>query len=58
MGALQAERLGRKPSLKLGAYNHEAVFEVPARGLSLRAFLPAKSAAPCYLAGASDPWRS
>jgi hypothetical protein len=51
-------KLVRKPSFKLGAYNHEVVFEAPARGLTLRAYLPAKSAAPCYSAGASEPFRS
>ena len=50
--------LKRKASLKLGAYNHEAVFEVPARGLTLRAFVPAKTAGACHLPGASEPWRS
>lgn len=52
-------RLVYKPTLEYGgAYNHEAVFAVPTRGLRLRALLPATSAAPCYLAGASQPWRS
>ena len=51
-------RLAYKPSLTLGALNHEAVFSVPARGLRLRALLPAKSAAPCYLPSASSAWRS
>jgi hypothetical protein len=52
-------RLVYKPSLEYGgAYNHQAIFEVPARGLKLRAFLPAKSAAPCYLANATEQWRS
>ena len=51
--------LVRKPHLEIGgAYNHEVVFEVPQRGLTLRALLPAKSAAPCYLAKATEPWRS
>lgn len=47
-----------KPSYDYGALNHEAVFAVPKRGLRLRAFLPARSAAPCYLAGVTQPWRS
>jgi hypothetical protein len=51
-------RLVYKPSLTLGALNHEAVFAVPKRGLRLRALLPAKSAAPCYLASATLAWRS
>jgi hypothetical protein len=50
--------LKRKASLKLGAYNHEAVFEVSARGLTLRALVPAKTAGKCHLPGASEPWRS
>ena len=50
--------LKRKASLKHGAYNHEAVFEVPTRGLTLRAFVPAKTAGQCWLPGASEPWRS
>lgn len=51
-------RLVRKASFELGAFNHEAVFAVPTRGLTLRVLLPAKSAAPCFLAGASTQWRS
>lgn len=51
-------KLVRKPSFTLGAFNHEAVFTVRQRGLRLRAALPAKSAAPCYLPGVSKPWRS
>ncbi len=50
--------LKEKPSLEDGAYNHEAVFDVPTRGLTLRAFVPAKTAGQCWLPGASDPWRS
>jgi len=51
--------LKRKPSLEYGgAYNHEAVFEVPARGLTLRALVPAKTAGQCWLPGTSEPWRS
>jgi hypothetical protein len=50
--------LKRKPHLKHGAYNHEAVFEVPARGLTLRALVPAKTAGQCWLLGVSEPWRS
>jgi hypothetical protein len=37
---------------------HEAVFSVPTRGLTLRVFVPAQTAAPCHLAGASKQWRS
>lgn len=51
-------RLKHKPSLTLGALNHEAVFTVPTRGLRLRALLPAKSAAPCYLPSATPAWQS
>lgn len=55
---MRTARLALRPSLKRGAFNHEAVFEVPRRGLRLRASLPARSAAPCWAAGASEPWRS
>jgi hypothetical protein len=41
-----------------GPYNHEVVFKVARTGWRLRAFLPAKSAAPCYLAGVTPEWRS
>jgi hypothetical protein len=56
----RSARLAHKPLLAPGggAYNYQAVFAVPARSLILRAYLPAASAAPCYLAGASKPWRS
>jgi hypothetical protein len=37
---------------------HGTVFNVPTRGLTLRVLLPTQSAAPCYLAGASQQWRS
>lgn len=47
-----------KPSFDLGPFNHEALFAVPKRGLKLRAFLPARSAAPCHLAGVSEPFRT
>jgi hypothetical protein len=51
-------RLVHKPSYEHGALTHDAVFAVSKRGLRLRAFLPARSAAPCYLAGVTQPWRS
>ena len=52
-------RLVHTPTLDYGgAYNYQAVFKVTAPGLQLRAYLPAASAAPCYAAGASKPWRS
>lgn len=51
-------RLVRKASYDLGPYNHEALFSVPTRGLRLRAFLPRKSALPCYLPAATPSWRS
>jgi hypothetical protein len=51
--------LVHKPTLDYGgAYNYQVVFKVTAPGLQLRAYLPAASAAPCYAAGASKPWRS
>jgi hypothetical protein len=50
--------LVRKASLRWGAFNYQATFTVPTRRLRLRAYLPAASAAPCYLPGGSQPWRS
>jgi len=55
---VRSARLARKADLEWGAFNYEATFTVPTRGLKLRAYLPAASAAPCYLPGASAPWRS
>lgn len=54
----QTARLKLKPSLRYGPFNHEAVFDVPRRGLQLRGYLPAKSAAPCWLANSTNPWRT
>ncbi|MGH3134134.1 MAG: hypothetical protein ACRDNY_10430 [Gaiellaceae bacterium] len=39
-------------------YTFVATFTVPRRGWRLRAFVPAKSAAPCFTASASEPWTS
>jgi len=55
---IQTARLELRPSLRWGPFNHEAVFTAPRRGLKLRGFLPGRSAAPCYSAGATEPWRS
>jgi hypothetical protein len=43
-----------------GAYgvNASATFTVARRGLTLRAFVPAKSASPCYVATPSETWTS
>ena len=41
-----------------GATNYEAVFEMPTRGLRVRAVVPAKTVAPCYLGETSPPWRT
>jgi hypothetical protein len=41
-----------------GATNYEAVFETPTRGMRLRAVVPAKTVAPCYLGKASPAWRT
>jgi hypothetical protein len=46
--------LKRKPSFEHGAYNHEAVFVLPTRGLTLRALVPAKTAGQCWLPGVSE----
>jgi len=39
-------------------HRFEASFRVVERGLTLRAHVPARSAAPCYLPGATSPWTS
>jgi hypothetical protein len=52
-------RLIRKANYDYGgSTNHEAVFEVPQRGLRLRILIPAKTAAPCFRASTGTPWRS
>jgi hypothetical protein len=55
-------RLARRTRLvaDLGSYGRSssATFVVRRRGLVLRAYVPAKSASPCYAATASDQWRS
>ena len=55
---VRSARLVRKASLRWGPFNYQASFTVPTRGLRLRAYLPAKRAAPCFLPGASATWRS
>lgn len=55
---IQRARLVHRPSFELGPNNFEAVFGMRARGVRLRAFVPTASAAPCYLAAASVPWRT
>jgi hypothetical protein len=55
---IQRARLAYKPSLKWGAFNYEARFRIPTRGLTLRVHLPQASAAPCYLPGSSAAFRS
>jgi hypothetical protein len=55
---VRSARLVRKASLRWGPFNYQAAFTVPTRGLRLRAYLPAASAAPCYLPGGSESWRS
>jgi hypothetical protein len=54
----QRAKLAYRPSFTLGPFNHEAVFSVPMRGLTLRALLPTASAAPCYLKTVTGAWRS
>lgn len=55
-------RLVRRTRLvaDLGSYgmSSSATFSVRRRGLVLRAYVPPKSASPCYAATASDQWRS
>lgn len=48
----------RQARLRATFTSFEVVFAVPTRGLTLRAFVPARSAAPCYTANATPPWRS
>ena len=55
---VRSAALARKASLRWGAFNYQASFTIPTRGLRLRAYLPQASAAPCYLPGASRTWRS
>jgi hypothetical protein len=55
---VRTARLVRKASLRWGPFNYQASFTVPTRGLRLRVHLPERSAAPCYLPGGSEPWRS
>jgi hypothetical protein len=55
---VRAAQLKRRASFRWGAFNYQASFRIPTRGLTLRAFLPARSAGPCFLAGASPTWRS
>jgi hypothetical protein len=52
------KKLVRKPSLVWGAFNHEVFFPLTARGWTLRAYLPRKSALPCYKATTTSQWRS
>ena len=52
-------KLVRKPNFEYGgATNHIAIFEVPARGLTLRAVLHTKSVSPCFRGGPSATFRS
>ena len=39
-------------------YTFVATVTVPRRGWTLRALVPVKSAAPCFVASRSEPWRS
>ena len=41
-----------------GATNYEAVFETPTRGMRVRAIVPTKTVAPCYLGKTSPSWRT
>jgi len=56
--SVRSARLVRKASLRWGPFNYQVRFTVPTRGLRLRAYLPERSAAPCFLPGASKTWRS
>jgi hypothetical protein len=48
----------RQARLRARFTTFEAVFAVPTRGLTLRALVPARSAAPCYTANVTSTWRS
>ena len=52
-------KLVHKPNYDYGgATNYEAVFETPTRGMRVRALLPTKAVAPCYLGKATEQWRT
>ena len=52
-------KLVHKPNYEYaGATNYEAMFELPTRGLQVRALVPTKSVAPCYSGRATAPWRT
>jgi hypothetical protein len=53
---IREARLAQAPHPQYGPLNHEATFTVQ-RGWMLRGVLPAKSAAPCYLRSATEPFR-
>jgi hypothetical protein len=48
-------RLARDPSRSDG---FKARFAVPTRGLTLRAYVPASTGAPCFSPAASNSWQS
>jgi hypothetical protein len=53
---IREARLSQVPSVDYGALNHEATFRVRL-GWTLRAVLPARSAAPCYRKSVTEPFR-
>jgi hypothetical protein len=54
----RVQRARLLPDLGSGGLSSSATFTVRKRGLVLRAYVPAQSAAPCYTASASEQWRS
>jgi hypothetical protein len=48
----------RLASHRVKYYTFVATFTVPRRGWTLRALVPARSAAPCFTASVSEEWRS
>ena len=56
--AIQRARLAFDPPTDSSAAWFVATFTVRQRGWTLRAFVPAKSAAPCFKANATEKWTS
>jgi hypothetical protein len=57
-GAWTRTASGRLAPHPVKYYTFVATFTVPRRGWTVRALVPAQSAAPCFTASASEKWRS
>lgn len=55
---LRRARLGFDPARDASAAAFVATFTVPQRGWTLRVLVPAKTAAPCFKANATEKWTS